>query len=76
VATFSPTRFRACREAADVSRQELARYVVRSEQTIRLWERGKVKPPEHAIRAIADGLGCTFADLHEPTTTPRRKASS
>jgi DNA-binding XRE family transcriptional regulator len=62
---FSPSRLRQLREKACVSRTDLAYAVRRSEQSVWLWERGKVQPPVAIIEQIASFLGCDVQDLFE-----------
>lgn len=62
---FSPIRLRELREAACVSRTDVAYAVRRSEQSVWLWERGKVKPPLTIVEEIAAFLGCDVSDFFE-----------
>jgi transcriptional regulator with XRE-family HTH domain len=73
VATFSPTRLRARREALGLSREHVAIRVTRTAQTIRLWEIGAVAPWPSTLNVLAQQLNCNVADLCEPTT--RRRSS-
>ncbi len=62
---FSPARLRQLREEACVSRTDVAYAVRRSEQSVWLWERGKVRPPLAIIERIAAFLDCDVRDLFE-----------
>ena len=70
--SFSPSRLRARRLAAGVSREELAIAVSRTALTVSLWERGLKTPYANTIGSIARRLNCTSADLCEPA---RRRAA-
>lgn len=72
LAPFSPTRLRARREAAGITREELAASVVRGYGTIATWELGRFAPTHRTLLAIARALDCDVADLCEPT--PRRSS--
>jgi DNA-binding XRE family transcriptional regulator len=65
VQRFSPTRLKELREAACVSRTDVAYAVRRSEQSVWLWERGKVTPPVAVIEQIAAFLDCDVSDFFE-----------
>ena len=62
---FSPSRLREAREAAGVTRTDVAFAVRRSEQSVWLWERGKVRPPLDVVEGIAAFLGCPVAAFFE-----------
>lgn len=66
---FSPIRLRELREAACVSRTVIAYAVRRSEQTVWLWERGKVKPPLAIVEKIAAFLDCDVSEFFEDETS-------
>lgn len=72
MATFSPTRLRARRIAAGLTREELAMAVARGALTVSFWERGVKTPYYGTIVAAARALGCDPADLCEPVA---RRAS-
>lgn len=62
---FSPTRLKQLREAACVSRTDVAYAVRRSEQSVWLWERGKVTPPVAIVEQIAAFFDCDVRDFFE-----------
>jgi transcriptional regulator with XRE-family HTH domain len=51
---FSPERLKELRERAGVSRTAIAYAVARSERSVWLWERGKVKPSADVLARVAD----------------------
>lgn len=72
MATFSPTKLRARREALGLNREDVAVRVTRGVQTIYYWEIGRVTPPPRTLAALAQQLDCTVADLCEPPRRSRR----
>lgn len=60
---FSPTRFKELRERACLSRSAVAFYARRSEQSVWLWERGKVTPPTKVLEDVATVFGCSVGDF-------------
>lgn len=55
--TFSPTRIRQARLAANLSRNDLAMRARTSEKNIARWERGEHTPRFEHIAAIAEATG-------------------
>jgi transcriptional regulator with XRE-family HTH domain len=70
---FDGAKLRTIREEAGWSRAQLAVEVVRSEQTIGLWERGRKSPPPEVIFVIAQALGVKPRDL---MSTPRKRVAA
>jgi transcriptional regulator with XRE-family HTH domain len=68
---FSGEALRMAREAAGLSREELAVAVGRTAQTIYRWERGHAVPYESAITAVARVLGVRPAELTERSGVAR-----
>ena len=62
---FSPSRLRSLREGAGLTRTDVAYAARRSEQSVWLWERGKVVPPTEALERVAHALGVNVGDLFE-----------
>jgi DNA-binding XRE family transcriptional regulator len=62
---FSPSRFKGLRERAGVSRIEVAYVAHRTEQTVWLWERGKVTPQVEILARVASHLGCAVGDFFD-----------
>jgi transcriptional regulator with XRE-family HTH domain len=62
---FAPTRLRDLREAAGLSRVELAFACRRTEQSVYLWESGRTTPPTPVVEQIASALGVMVSDLFE-----------
>lgn len=62
---FSPARLKALREEAGVSRTAVAFVAHRSEQSVWLWERGKVKPSVETLERVASLFGCEISDFFE-----------
>jgi transcriptional regulator with XRE-family HTH domain len=60
---FSPTRLTELREAAGLSRTDVAFAARRSEQSVWLWERGKVTPPLEVLAQVASLIGCQVDDF-------------
>lgn len=69
---FSGARLREIRLEKGWSCEQLAIEVVRSAQTIGLWERGVKTPHSDTIVAIARALGIETREL---MTVPRRRAA-
>lgn len=59
--TFSPTRIRQARLAANLSRNDLAMRARTSEKNIARWERGEHTPRLEHIAAIAEATGRDIA---------------
>jgi transcriptional regulator with XRE-family HTH domain len=51
------------REGAGLSRTDVAFAARRSEQTVWLWERGKVTPPFDVLAQVATLIGCQVDDF-------------
>ena len=62
---FSPERLRDARDRARLTREQLALATGRSTQTVDLWERGKVQPPERIVGLIAAALDVDVDELHD-----------
>ena len=62
---FSGTRLRELRKPAGVSAMQLAWACSRSEQTVYLWEQGRMRPMPELLDLIASVLGCSREDLFE-----------
>src|SRR5215218_1358079 len=62
---FSPARLKALRQAADLTRTQLAYRVGRSEQTVWEWERGNITPKIEMLGVMCSVLNCTISDLFE-----------
>jgi transcriptional regulator with XRE-family HTH domain len=60
---FSPTRLTQLREAAGLSRTDVAFAARRSEQSVSLWERGKVTPSFEVLAQVATIIGCQVDDF-------------
>lgn len=65
VRCFSPARLRSLREAAGLSRVELAFACRRTEQSVYLWESGRTTPPTHVLERIAAAIEVQVADFFE-----------
>jgi transcriptional regulator with XRE-family HTH domain len=63
--TFSPTRFRAIREAGGFTRIAVAFVAGRTEQSIWLWERGRVVPSVATLEAVANYFDCDVTDFFD-----------
>ncbi|QHN28980.1 helix-turn-helix transcriptional regulator [Gordonia pseudamarae] len=60
---FDPGRFRALREAAGLSRADIARRGGLSVNTISTWERGIAIPNVDTLAAAVDVIGAAMADV-------------
>jgi transcriptional regulator with XRE-family HTH domain len=60
---FSPSRLKDLREAAGLTRTQVASFARRSEQSVWLWERGKVTPSIDTLERVASALGCSVTDF-------------
>jgi transcriptional regulator with XRE-family HTH domain len=58
-----PERLRAARAHAKISRQQLGAAVGRSDQTVMLWELGRVRPPDRVVALICTALGVSADEL-------------
>jgi len=58
-----PERLRAARAHAEISREQLAIAVGRCDQTVYLWERGKVHPPDRVVGLICAALRVSADEL-------------
>jgi DNA-binding XRE family transcriptional regulator len=66
---FSPTRLKKLRERAGMTRTDVAHAARRSEQSVWLWERGKVVPTTETLAHIAPLLDCRIDDFFEEDGT-------
>jgi transcriptional regulator with XRE-family HTH domain len=64
---FSSHRLRKLREAAGLSRQDLADATRRSWFSVYGWERGTAAPSIEALARIPSALDCKHDDLFEET---------
>ena len=62
---FSPYRLKALREDAGLTRTAVAYAAGRSEQTVWLWERGRVTPPVSVLEQVSVLVGCSVSDFFE-----------
>jgi ribosome-binding protein aMBF1 (putative translation factor) len=62
---FSPTRLRAAREAAGLSKEALAVALNRPFWTLNAWERGTSAPSIANAQKLARALGLSIDDLVE-----------
>lgn len=62
---FSPSRFKELRENARLTRTAVAFAAGRSEQSVWLWERGKITPSLDVLVQLATLLGCQVDDFLE-----------
>lgn len=62
---FSPTRLKTLRERAGLTRTAVAYVAGRSEQSVWLWERGKVTPPVSVLEQVSVLIGCSVGDFFE-----------
>jgi DNA-binding XRE family transcriptional regulator len=60
---FSPSRFKELREAAGLTRTAVGYAAGRSEQSVWLWERGKVTPSLDVLAQVAVLIGCQVDDF-------------
>jgi transcriptional regulator with XRE-family HTH domain len=63
VLDFSPSKLRAARVQAGLSRDELEDLSCRSARTIALYEQGAQRPSTQAIKALSRALGIPYAGL-------------
>ncbi len=54
---------RACRRAAGMTQEELAKKMGIARSALAMWETGKASPRTETLRRLADTLGCTVDDL-------------
>ncbi len=62
---FSPNRLKTLREHAGLTRTAVAYVAGRSEQSVWLWERGKVAPSVETLERVASLLGVAVGDFFE-----------
>jgi len=62
---LSPTRLRSARQAAGLTRTELAAAINRGEQTVVSYELGRVQPPLATLDSLAAALSVRPGDLLE-----------
>jgi transcriptional regulator with XRE-family HTH domain len=67
----SPEALRACREARDLSQEQLAQMAGCSQCYLSQLELGDRWPSPRMLLRLADALGCTVTDL-----IPRQRAAS
>ncbi len=58
-------RLRRTREAAGLTREDVAQACGRSAAVVASWEQGRHRPYRRTILAVADVLGVTVADLDQ-----------
>jgi transcriptional regulator with XRE-family HTH domain len=73
---ISPTRLRAAREAAGLSRERAAVAIGRSYRSICQYEDGYNRPPANVLLALAEVYGVSVEDLTDNTLTPLRRKSA
>ena len=64
-ASFSPAQLKYLREQAGLTRTDVAFASRRSEQSVSLWERGRVVPPVDVLVRVASLLDCRVGDFFE-----------
>jgi transcriptional regulator with XRE-family HTH domain len=64
---------RQLREAAGLSREEVALAVGRSNQTIAAWETGRTRPPIPQVRGLCEVYGCDESALIKADTVAEQR---
>ena len=63
---------KAARHAKDLSQSELGHLIGRDGFQVSRWERGKHRPSDAALMALAEALGIDYADFY---AEPEREAA-